>query len=95
MQPQDWAGLILTTLSIVALVVGGVKFLVKHYFDEIRSEIRPNSGASLKDQVTRLESQNMIFQERIDEADAMRREMNSKLDKMYLILLDHIAKNNK
>jgi hypothetical protein len=95
MQPQDWAGLILTTLSIVALVVGGVKFLVKHYFDEIRSEIRPNSGTSLKDQVTRLESQYMIFQERIDEADTMRREMNSKLDKMYLILLDHIAKNNK
>jgi hypothetical protein len=95
MQPQDWAGLILTTLSIVALVVGGVKFLVKHYFEEIRSEIRPNSGTSLKDQVTRLESQHMIFQERIDEADAMRREMNSKLDKMYLILLDHIAKNNK
>jgi hypothetical protein len=95
MQPQDWAGLILTTLSIVALVVGGVKFLVKHYFEEIRSEIRPNSGTSLKDQVTRLESQHMIFQERIDEADTMRREMNSKLDKMYLILLDHIAKNNK
>ena len=95
MQPQDWAGLILTTLSIVALVVGGVKFLVKHYFEEIRSEIRPNSGTSLKDQVTRLESQYVIFQERIDEADAMRREMNSKLDKMYLILLDHIAKNNK
>lgn len=95
MQPQDWAGLILTILSIVALVVGGVKFLVKHYFDEIRSEIRPNSGTSLKDQVTRLESQQMIFQERIDEADSMRREMNSKLDKMYLILLDHIAKKDK
>ena len=95
MQPQDWAGLILTTLSIVALVVGGVKFLVKHYFEEIKSELKPNSGSSLKDQVTRLESQNGIFQERINEADTMRREMNSKLDKMYLILLDHIAKNNK
>lgn len=95
MQPQDWAGLILTTLSIVALVVGGVKFLVKHYFEEIKSELKPNSGSSLKDQVTRLESQYGIFQERINEADTMRREMNSKLDKMYLILLDHIAKNNK
>ena len=95
MQPQDWAGLILTTLSIVALVVGGVKFLVKHYFEEIKSELKPNSGSSLKDQVTRLESQHGIFQEKINEADTMRREMNSKLDKMYLILLDHIAKNDK
>jgi hypothetical protein len=88
MSVQDWAGLILTTLSIVALVVGGVKFLVKHYFDEIKAELKPNSGSSLKDQVTRLEM-------RTNEADQMRREMNEKLDKMYLVLLDHIANNNK
>lgn len=51
MSVQDWLGLTLTALSIVALVVGGVKFLVKHYL----SELRPNSGSSLKDQVNRLE----------------------------------------
>ena len=88
MSPQDWAGLVLTTLSIVTLVIGGVKFLVKHYFDEIKAELKPNSGSSLKDQVTRLEM-------RTNEADQMRRDMNDKLDKMYLILLDHISKNNK
>ncbi len=88
MSAQDWAGFILTTLSIVTLIAGGVKWLVKHYFDEIKSELKPNSGSSLKDQVTRLE-------ERSNEADQMRRDMNSKLDKMYVILLDHIAKNDK
>ena len=88
MSALDWTGLILTTLSIVALVAGGVKFLVKHYFDEIKAELKPNSGSSLKDQVTRLE-------ERSNEADQMRRDMNAKLDKMYLVLLDHISKNNK
>lgn len=88
MSVQDWAAFTLTALSIVALVATGVKWLVKHYFDEIKSELKPNSGSSLKDQVTRLEI-------RSNEADQMRREMNSKLDKMYLILLDHIAKNNK
>jgi hypothetical protein len=95
MSPQDWAAFLLTILSIVALITAGIKWLVKHYFEEIKSELKPNSGSSLKDQVTRLESQHQIFQERINEADAMRREMNSKLDKMYLILLDHIAKNDK
>lgn len=88
MSAIDWTGLILTTLSIVALVAGGVKFLVKHYFDEIKAELKPNSGSSLKDQVTRLE-------ERSNEADQMRRDMSAKLDKMYLVLLDHIAKNDK
>jgi hypothetical protein len=95
MSVQDWAGLILTTLSIVALVAGGIRWLTKHYFDEIRAEFKPNGGSSLKDQVNRLEKKTSELNERINEADTMRREMNSKLDKMYMILLDHVAKNNK
>jgi hypothetical protein len=51
MTPQDWAGLVLTSLSILLIVGGGVKFLVKHYL----SELKPNSGSSLKDSVDRLE----------------------------------------
>jgi len=58
MSVQDWLGLILTALSIVALVAGGIKWLVKHYL----SELRPNSGTSLKDQVNRLEERvNLIY----------------------------------
>ena len=51
MNAQDWLGMILTLLSILALVAGGVKWLVKHYL----SELRPNGGSSVKDQVNRLE----------------------------------------
>ena len=88
MSTSNWAQLILAILSIIGIFAGGIRFLVKHYFSEMKAELKPNSGSSLKDQVTRLE-------ERSNEADTMRREMNSKLDKMYLILLDHIAKNDK
>ena len=51
MTAQDWLGTILTALSILALVAGGVKWLVKHYL----SELRTNGGSSVKDQVNRLE----------------------------------------
>ena len=51
MNAQDWLGMILTLLSILALIAGGVKWLVKHYL----SELRPNGGSSVKDQVNRLE----------------------------------------
>jgi hypothetical protein len=88
MSAQDWAGFILSSLSIVALVATGVKWLVKHYFEEIKSELKPNSGSSLKDQVTRLE-------DRSNELDQMTRNMDTKLDKMYMILLDHISRNDK
>ena len=49
---QDWAALILSVLTIVGIMAGGIKFLVKHYL----SELKPNSGSSVKDQVTRLET---------------------------------------
>lgn len=35
-----------------------------------------------------------IIKYRQDEADTLRKEMNVKLDKMYTVLLDHVAKNN-
>ena len=51
MTPQDWAAFTLTVLTIGGIVFGLIKFLIKHYL----SELKPNSGSSLKDSVTRLE----------------------------------------
>lgn len=79
---QDWAALAVSVLTIVAVVAGSIKWLVKHYL----TELKPNSGSSLKDQVSRLES-------RINEADIRRREMGQKLDHMYDILIEYIAKS--
>lgn len=82
MTPQDWAGFILTVLTIGGIVVGIIKFLIKHYL----SELKPNSGSSLKDQVSRLEN-------RLNEADVVRKDMDRKLDHMYDILIEYIAKS--
>ena len=51
MTVEDWARLILTTLTIFTIVAGGIRWLVKHYLNELK----PNSGSSLKDSVDRLE----------------------------------------
>lgn len=51
MTPQDWAAFVFTCLSILGIMTAGVRFLVKHYL----SELKPNSGSSLKDSVMRLE----------------------------------------
>ena len=52
MSVQSWAALIVSICTIVAFAAGSIKWLVKHYLQELR----PNSGSSLKDQVTRLEN---------------------------------------
>jgi hypothetical protein len=55
MTPTDWAGLTLTILGILGAVGVVVRWILKKYVEEIMSELRPNSGSSMKDQVTRLE----------------------------------------
>jgi hypothetical protein len=51
MTPANWAGLIVSVIAIVSAFAGSIRWLVKHYL----SELKPNSGSSLKDSVTRLE----------------------------------------
>lgn len=79
---QDWASLIVAILTIVSSIAFAIKWLVKHYL----SELKTNGGSSVKDQMNRLEV-------RANEADAKRREMDRKLDHMYEILIEYIAKS--
>ena len=51
MTPTDWAALAVSVATIVGAFVAAVRWLVKHYL----SELRPNSGSSLRDSVDRLE----------------------------------------
>jgi hypothetical protein len=51
MQAQDYATVAVSVLTIIGGFVGAVKWLVKHYLNELK----PNSGSSLKDSVIRLE----------------------------------------
>jgi hypothetical protein len=55
MSAQDWAGFILTIISILGAVGIVGRWIVKKYVEEILSELKPNSGSSMKDQITRLE----------------------------------------
>jgi hypothetical protein len=52
MSSQEWAGIAVAVATIVASFAGAVRWLVKHYLDELK----PNGGSSVKDQVNRLEA---------------------------------------
>jgi hypothetical protein len=67
MTPQDWAAFCLTIASLIGSVAIMIRWMVKHYL----SELKPNSGSSLKDAVNRLES-------RIDDLYVIIAERNSK-----------------
>jgi hypothetical protein len=51
MSANEWAGLAVATATIVASFAGSVRWLVKHYL----TELKPNSGSSMRDSLDRLE----------------------------------------
>ena len=56
MQAQDYATVAVAVMTIIGGFVGAVRWLVKHYLNELK----PNGGSSIKDSISRLE-------ERIDD----------------------------
>lgn len=53
MTVNDWTALILAVISILGSFVIAIRWLVKHFLNELK----PNGGTSLKDSVARLETQ--------------------------------------
>jgi hypothetical protein len=51
MSAQDWAAFAVAVTTLLGTLAVSVRHLVKHYL----SELRPNGGSSVKDQVNRLE----------------------------------------
>jgi hypothetical protein len=52
MNAQDFAAIAVAIITVLGGVAAYVQFMIKHYL----SELKPNSGSSIKDQVSRLES---------------------------------------
>ena len=52
MQAQDYATVAVAVMTIIGGFAASVRWMVKHYL----AELKPNSGSSLKDSVTRLEA---------------------------------------
>jgi hypothetical protein len=87
-----WAPPVLAMFSIIGVLAGMIRWLVKHYFDEIKAEFKPNGGSSLKDQVNRLEADHKRLYEKIDvmeeKGDIEHKELSKKIDKVYTTIID-------
>ncbi len=53
MTAQNWAGLIVSIVTIATAFAGSIRWLVKHYLNELK----PNGGSSMRDSINRLEGQ--------------------------------------
>ena len=52
MNAQDIAALVVAATTVIGSFIGSVRWLVKHYLNELK----PNSGSSMRDQINLLEA---------------------------------------
>ena len=73
---DQWATTISGFLAVLLAIGASFRWLIKHYL----SELKPNGGSSMKDQVNRLEQ----GYDRLE----------NKIDKVTDLLITHIEKNS-
>jgi lipopolysaccharide export LptBFGC system permease protein LptF len=95
MTAQDWAGFILTVLSIGGILLSGLKWYIdlrvkpiSEAVEDIRKETKTNGGSSMRDEIKFIKQDNQ-------EAKKVREEQKEKLDHMYDILIEYISRNSK
>lgn len=63
MTANEWVGLAVGLSTLGATGLLALRWVIKSYLQELK----PNSGSSLKDQVSRLETQTLQLQQRVDD----------------------------
>jgi hypothetical protein len=74
MTAAEWAGFAVAIMTLLAGFTTAIRWLVKHYL----SELKPNSGSSMRDAVN-------INTERLDRVE-------QRVDQIYLILCESKGK---
>ena len=52
MSAQDTAALVVAATTVIGSFIGSVRWLVKHYLNELK----PNSGTSMRDEINQLQA---------------------------------------
>jgi hypothetical protein len=63
MSPAEWAAFGAGGCAVLTAVLVGLRFLVKGWLNELR----PNSGTSIKDQISRIDERSLRLEQRVDD----------------------------
>ena len=93
MTTTDWAQFILALLSIGTIVVSSIRWYIKVQIKpiheavcEIRAETKTNGGTSMRDEIKQIKLEQ-------ENAREKRKATSDKLDHMYDVLLDYVARS--
>jgi hypothetical protein len=93
MTATEWAGFVLTLLSIGGILLSGIRWYIKvqtkpihEAVCDIRAETKTNGGTSMRDEIRAIKTEQ-------EEAKQLRKATSDKLDHMYEILLEYVSRS--
>jgi hypothetical protein len=94
MDLQTLVAIIVSISTILSTLVVGVRWLVKHYFDDIKHELKPNSGKSLKDQVNRMEQDICDIKSENVRGEEAHLRLDNKIDHLTQMFVEYVSRQN-
>ena len=94
----EWQGVLGIIIGVAA--VAGIVFTILRFYirafakqelEDIRHELKPNSGSSLKDQVTRLEVDHKRIEKENQAMNNKLDKLDNRVEKMFDIILKHFG----
>ena len=84
--------LVLSVASVITSVAYGVRWLTKHYFEEIKHEMKPNGGQSMKDQVNRMEQDICELKNQNLKGEEYHEKLDNKIDELTRLFIEYVSR---
>jgi len=82
----------ISLITIITSTALGVRWLTKHYFDEIKHEMKPNGGQSMKDQVNRMEADICDLKNQNLKGEEYHEKLDNKIDELTRLFVEYVSR---
>ena len=79
-------------ITVITSTALGVRWLTKHYFNEIKHELKPNGGQSMKDQVNRMESDILDLKNQNLKGEEYHEKLDNKIDELTRLFVEYVSR---
>jgi hypothetical protein len=84
--------IVISLITVLTSTALGVRWLTKHYFQEIKHEIKPNGGTSIKDQVNRMESDILDLKVQNHKGEEYHEKLDKKIDDLTKMFIEYVSR---
>ena len=82
----------ISLITIITSTALGVRWLTKHYFQEIKHEMKPNGGSSMKDQVNRIEVDILDLKSQNHKGEEYHEKLDKKIDDLTKLFIEYVSR---